>query len=134
LETLVSKGVEVEGDPARLKQALWHLLDNASDAMPDGGTIRVTLESDHISGLATLSIQDSGPGIQPEISHRIFEPFSTTKDGRTGLGLPIVMSIVEAHNGTIEVESAPTSGTAILVRLPLAPRESSTKNGGHKNG
>ena len=134
LETLVSKGVEVEADPARLKQALWNLLDNASDAMPDGGTIRVTLESDQVSGLATLSIQDSGPGIQPEISHRIFEPFNTTKDGRTGLGLPIVMSIVEAHNGTIEVESAPTSGTAILVRLPLAPRESSTKNGGHKNG
>ncbi|MEJ2715764.1 MAG: ATP-binding protein [Deltaproteobacteria bacterium] len=134
LETLITRGVEIEGDAARLKQALWHLLDNACDAITEDGTIRVTLEPDPTSDLATLRIEDSGPGIQPEIRHRIFEPFSTSKDGRTGLGLPIVLSIIEAHNGTIEVENTLTGGAAVTVRLPLSQGESSTKKGGHKNG
>jgi two-component system sensor histidine kinase PilS (NtrC family) len=129
LHTLVDKQVEVEGDSRRLKQALWHLLLNAAEAGGDGGVIRVTLESKGNSGQAVVKVQDSGPGIPPEIRDRIFEPFTTTKEGRKGLGLAIVLSIAEAHNGTIDIETAPTGGTVFVLRLPLASAESDKVQG-----
>lgn len=120
VERLINKRVEVEGEPARLKQALWNLLTNAADASPDGGVIRVSLEADMEAGQAVLEVQDSGSGILPEVRGRIFEPFTSTKESGTGLGLPLVLSIVEAHGGTIEAENAPGSGAVFVVRLPLA--------------
>lgn len=123
LETLIKVGVEVEGDPSRLKQAVWNLLANALDATRDGGSIRVVLEPDANSGQAVLTVQDSGPGIPVEVKDRMFEPFTTTKEKGTGLGLSIVMSIVRDHGGTIEAESNPGKGTVFTMRLPLAPSE-----------
>lgn len=123
LDTIIDKGIEVVGDAARLRQALWNLLANALDATPDGGTVAVLLTSDADAGQAVLRVQDSGAGIPPEIRDRIFEPFTTTKEKGTGLGLALVLSILEAHNGTIEVHSEPGSPTAFTVRLPLAESE-----------
>ena len=123
LETLIKRGVEVEGDPARLKQAFWNLFANALEATRDGGTIRVVLEPDSNMGHAVLTVQDSGPGIPVEIKNRMFEPFTTTKEKGTGLGLAIVMSIVRDHGGTIEAESNPGKGTVLTMRLPLASPE-----------
>jgi len=120
VETLVNRGVEVQGDPQRLKQALWNLLSNALEATPDGGVVRVSLESDEKPGQAVLRVKDSGTGIPPEIKDRIFEPFTSTKEGGTGLGLPMVLSIVEAHEGTIEIEEQWSIGTAFVIRLPVA--------------
>jgi len=120
VERLINKSVEVEGEPARLKQALWNLLANAADASHDGGVIRVSLEADQESGQAVLKVQDSGSGILPEVRGRIFEPFTSTKESGTGLGLSLVLSIVEAHGGTIEAGNAPGSGAVFVVRLPLA--------------
>ncbi len=120
LETLINTGVEVNADPPRIKQAVWNLLTNAVEACPNGGLVRVILESDPDSGQAVLIVQDNGPGIPPELGDRIFEPFTTTKESGTGLGLPIILSIIEAHNGTIEFESSPGGGTRFIVRLPLA--------------
>jgi signal transduction histidine kinase len=120
LETLINKAVEVEGDPMRLKQALWNLLTNAAEATEDAGVVRVTLESDEESGEAILRVQDSGPGIPHEIKDSIFDPFVSGREDGKGLGLPVVLSIVEAHKGTIETENAPTRGTIFIVRLPLA--------------
>ncbi len=120
LETLLSKGVEVEGDAARLKQVVWNLLTNALEATLDGGTIRVILDRDWELGEATLTIHDTGGGIPHGMRDRIFEPFATTKEKGTGLGLSVVLSIVEAHDGTLEVESEPESGTSISIRFPLA--------------
>jgi two-component system, NtrC family, sensor histidine kinase PilS len=121
VETLINKGVEVEGEPARLRQALWNLLTNAVDATPEGGIIRVLLGTEEESGYAVVKVQDSGPGIPQEIRERLFEPFTTTKEKGTGLGLSLVLSVVESHNGTIEVHSTPRTGTVFTVRLPPAP-------------
>jgi two-component system, NtrC family, sensor histidine kinase PilS len=123
LETLIHKGVEIEGDPGQLKQAFWHLLTNAAEAAGEAGLIRVVLEIDGRRREAVLKVHDSGPGIQPEIRDRIFEPFSTTKERGTGLGLAQVLSVVEAHGGTIDLESAPRTGTLVILRLPLASSE-----------
>jgi two-component system sensor histidine kinase PilS (NtrC family) len=120
LETRIHKGVEVEGEPARLRQALWNLLSNALDATPDGGVIRVVLECEPRSNEAVLEVQDSGAGIPLEIKDRIFEPFTTTKEKGTGLGLSLVLSIVKAHGGTVEAESSPGAPTVFTLRLPLA--------------
>jgi PAS domain S-box-containing protein len=112
----------VEGDEGQLQQALLNILLNARDAMPEGGS--VTIEGFAEGGTAFLTIADDGPGMDEETRSRIFEPFFTTKPpGQgTGLGLAIVYGIVQAHKGTIAVESAPGAGTTFLIALPLAER------------
>jgi len=132
LETLIHKGVEVEGDSARLRQAVWNLFANALDATPAGGVIRVVLESE--SGQAILKVEDSGPGIPPEIRDRIFEPFTTTKGKGTGLGLSLVLSVVQAHNGTVEAESSSGTGSLFIIRLPLASPKAAIEGGESDNG
>lgn len=127
LETRIAKGVEVQGDPTRLKQVLWNLLANALEAAPKNGAVRVTLETDMDINCAVLKVHDWGSGIPPEIMSRIFEPFTTTKEKGTGLGLSLVLSAVEAHSGTVEVESAPGAGTLFTVKIPLAPADSGAK-------
>jgi len=134
VSSLINKGVEVQGEPSRLKQALWNILSNAADASPQGGAIRVGLAADGASREAVLSVQDSGPGIPPEIKDRIYEPFTSTKENGTGIGLSLVLSIVEAHNGTIEAKNVPGSGAVFLVRIPLAPREELPHEGRWNNG
>ncbi len=119
----MNKGIEVEGDAARLKQALWNLLNNALEASAGTGRIRITLTADYDNQMAVLKVQDFGCGVPPEMTDRIFEPFTTTKDRGTGLGLSMVLSVVREHNGTIEMESPPGSGTTFTVRLPLADAE-----------
>ncbi len=111
---------EIEGYPGRINQVLMNLLSNAIQAMPDGGwlQIKTTQESsDEIS----ISIQDTGEGMDEEIRQRIFEPFFTTKDvGKgTGLGLAISLGIIQQHHGNIVVESQKGQGTQIIVRLPM---------------
>ncbi len=133
-EIFISKRVEVEGDPTRLKQAVWNLLANALEAVPDKGTVTVTLVSDEDSGMAILNIRDTGTGISSDIRDRIFDPFATTKNGGTGLGLPIVLSIVEGHKGTIEIGGVPGDGTSVEVRLPLAGSSAAGGEGELLNG
>lgn len=134
LETLIHKGVEVEGEPARLRQAFWNLFINALEAIPGGGVISIILESDAGSGHAILKVQDTGNGIPPEIRERLFEPFTTTKEGGTGLGLALVLSVVRAHHGSIETDSAPGLGSLFTVRIPLAAPEWGMAEGGKENG
>ncbi|MBI5251415.1 MAG: PAS domain S-box protein [Desulfomonile tiedjei] len=133
LETLINKGVEIEGDPVRLKQAVWNLLSNAADAIQEKGTIRVVLETPPNSCYAALTVQDSGTGILPEVRDRMFEPFTTTKEKGSGLGLALVLSVVESHNGTIEYDNIPGAGAAFVVRLPLA-EELAGRQGDEENG
>ncbi len=127
IETAISKGIEVEGDPSKLKQALWNLLINAVEASRDGGTIRITLEPELETNSALFKVQDWGSGIPPEIKDRIFEPFTTTKEKGTGLGLALVLSVVEAHRGTVEVHSTPGVGSTFSLRIPLATDENMKK-------
>lgn len=120
--SLPASPMVVEGDEGQLQQAVLNILLNARDAMPEGGT--VTIEGFAEGGTAFLTIADDGPGMDEETRSRIFEPFFTTKPpGQgTGLGLAIVYGIVQAHKGTIAVESAPGAGTTFLIALPLAQR------------
>jgi signal transduction histidine kinase len=114
-------------DANQIKQVLVNLLNNAVQAMPDGGRLAVTtqLVEREIDGvprrMVAVSVSDSGVGIPPENQERIFDPFFTTKEvGQgTGLGLSVSYSIVEKHNGKIEVESVPGVGSTFVVLLPL---------------
>jgi two-component system NtrC family sensor kinase len=112
---------DTQGDPVQLQQVVAHLVENAINAMPEGGVLEVSVGS--IDGDALrLRIADTGKGIPSQLRERIFDPFFTTKDqaGRVGLGLSVSHSIVEAHRGKILVESEEGTGAAITVLLPAA--------------
>ncbi|QDT35865.1 two-component system sensor histidine kinase NtrB [Stratiformator vulcanicus] len=108
----------VEVDPTLINQMLLNLALNASQAMPDGGTLELItrLGMDGIE----LFVIDNGPGIDEATRDRMFEPFVSTKPEGSGLGLPTVARIVAAHGGTIECESEPGKGTRFRVWLPTS--------------
>jgi len=112
--------VDVDGN--QLRQLVLNLVLNARDAMPDGGTLQISLSSEGPVGDArlVLRVEDDGHGIEFELQQRIFEPFFTTKPAGagTGLGLASVRSIVEMHQGHIQVTSAPGRGARFTVMLP----------------
>ena len=115
------EAVAVRADPGQLKQVLWNLLANASEATPTGG--RVCIRAFREKDEAVVEVADSGAGIAPEDLQRIFDPFFTTKERGTGLGLATVHRIVEGHGGRVEVSSTPGKGTTFRIRLPAAPLE-----------
>jgi len=123
----------VTGDATQLHQVLMNLCVNARDAMPQGGTIKLSAENieldKHYAAMnpearpgpyVLLRVQDSGTGMPPDVLEKIFEPFFTTKEvGKgTGLGLSTVLAIVRSHNGFIRVESASGKGTEFKIYLP----------------
>jgi signal transduction histidine kinase len=114
----------VKGDAHQLKQVFLNLLLNACEAMPDGGTIRVAGLKEFLDKHSvTVTISDSGGGIQPNILFKIFNPFFTTKPHGTGLGLAIVNRILLNHGGTIEaVNEGP--GALFRINLPLMESDS----------
>lgn len=130
-ETELGPGLRpVDGDGGQIAQVLNHLLLNAVQAMPGGGTILVQAENVPPGGrpglpLASseyvrISIRDQGPGIAPEHLHRLFDPFFTTKHKGRGLGLATSYSIVRKNDGVIEVDSKPGHGAAFHVYLPAS--------------
>ena len=105
-------------DPKMLRQLLYNLLLNAAQAMPFGGTLTVRLAEsgpDHL----VLAVSDTGVGIPAENLERLFVPFFTTKEEGTGLGLALCYSIVQAHQGRIDVESKVGLGTTFRIQMPL---------------
>lgn len=120
VELAVDGEIRLTCDPEGIKQVVWNLMLNAAQALPDGGT--VSIGARRAGDGCELSVADNGCGMDDEETKVIFEPFYTTKEGGTGLGLPMVAKIVEAHGGTIVVESAKGKGSTFIVRLPLAPR------------
>ncbi|MBI3287873.1 MAG: sensor histidine kinase, partial [Chloroflexi bacterium] len=111
--------MSLRGDALRLRDAFDRLILNAVEAMPEGGSLEVSLQDSGAEAL--IAIQDSGPGLSPsEAGARLFEPFYSTKAGRAGLGLAIARRIVEAHGGAIEAQSVLGQGSTFRVRLPLA--------------
>jgi len=120
------RGVEVEVDaaPGRVRvdeglvtAALVNLLKNALQASPPGG--RVVLRGRREGGLYALEVEDGGPGIPEAEATRVFEPFFTTREKGTGLGLPLARKIAEAHRGGLEMKSRPGQ-TVLTFRLPVA--------------
>jgi len=114
-ETLEGADFGFDGDPVKLKIALRNILTNAIESIRGMGEIRVRLA--RAPEMMTLSIEDTGAGIEKDILDRIFEPYFSTKDVGTGLGLPIAKKIVEDHGGTIEITSDPRKGTRITIRF-----------------
>jgi len=104
-----------------LRRALLNLVQNAADAMPQGGT--VILAGQGTATQVQLRVQDTGSGIPAEHLGQIFEPLYTTKPGGTGLGLYIVQEIVAAHQGQITVESVAGQGTTFTLTLPRTPSD-----------
>ena len=114
----------VELDPAQTREALWNLLINAAEAMPDGGDLSVAVgRSKNGDDFIEIVITDSGPGISKSEQEKIFQPFHTTKADGTGLGLAIVHRVVEAHAGETEVESEVGQGSSFRLRFPMTSNE-----------
>ncbi len=118
VEELPDDALYAEADEGQLKQVFWNLARNALQAMPQGGTLRATLESNSNERLR-ITFADTGRGMSPEQVEHLFEPFSSTTGG-TGLGLSIVYQIIRDHGGTINVRSLVGQGTTITVELPIA--------------
>lgn len=106
-------------DPDRFRQALLNVCLNAVEAMQDGGdlVLRLSADDDHVF----LDVEDTGPGIPPELLSRVFDPYFTTKSQGTGLGLVLVQNIVEAHGGTVQLTSEPGCCTTVHFALPRKP-------------
>jgi two-component system NtrC family sensor kinase len=103
----------------QLTQVFLNLIINASEAMPKGGKLHISAQV--LDRRLEIAFADSGSGIPPGERSKLFEPFHTTKDQGTGLGLTVSYSIVQQHGGTITVENAPGGGAIFTVALPLAP-------------
>ncbi|TVQ99729.1 MAG: two-component sensor histidine kinase [Desulfovibrionales bacterium] len=104
-------------DPSHIKQVLLNLAKNAVEAMPDGG--EVTISTAHGPDSIQVSVQDTGPGIPPEVLKRLFHPFFSTKPKGTGLGLAISFKLVQDHGGEIKVRSQVGCGARFDVYIPL---------------
>ncbi len=113
----------IMADPALFKQVLLNLLNNAADAMPQGGEIRIaaTVEKDADGAtMVVVRVSDTGQGMAPEVQRRIFEPFFTTKESGTGLGLCIAAQVMARHGGAIVLESSSDKGSMFAIWTPLA--------------
>ncbi len=113
--------IEINCDPQQIEQALIALEINAIEAMPEGGNLKIELQTlENMAGVR-IRVEDTGIGISQEDVNHIFEPFFTTKkDGKgTGLGLAVVHGIVESHNGRIDLESKVNIGTTFTITLPV---------------
>jgi signal transduction histidine kinase len=107
-------------DRETLRSAVLNLLINAVQAMEGGGQLVVRTRA---AGLGVLlELIDTGPGMDPETLAKAFRTFYSTKQGGSGLGLPTARKIIEAHGGTIDIESAPGRGTKVTIWLPAPPR------------
>lgn len=118
IERNISAGITVRADESRLQQVIMNLVLNAIQATPNGGWIRVQIGK--TATHATVSIEDSGPGVPVELREKIFEPFFTTKRTGSGLGLPIVHAIVTQHGGSVQLEHGPEGGARFVLSLPLS--------------
>ena len=110
----------IDVDRDQIKQAFYNIIRNAIQAMRSGGILRVCSGADETHQY--VSFADTGGGIQPDDISRVFEPYFTTKEGGTGLGLLIVRRIIRAHGGEVIIESAAGRGVTMTIRLPRADR------------
>ncbi len=111
-------GRQLLADADLLHQAFLNIIINAIQAMPHGGRLVLTTNPGPGGQGAKIVIQDTGEGIAPENAKRIFNPFFTTKDKGSGLGLSIVKSIIEGHHGQITIESQIGQGSKVIITLP----------------
>lgn len=110
--------IELPLERARMERVFLNLIDNALDAMPGGGSLHISAETDSTAVL--VSVEDSGPGISPQVRPRLFQPFATAgKKNGVGLGLALSQQAVLDHGGELWADQAPTKGARFLLKLPL---------------
>jgi len=123
----------MRGDPDKLRRVLINLVGNALDAMEEAGTPSPRLEilgGDNLAGSEVwVRVRDNGPGIPPATLARIFDPFYTTKRSGTGLGLALSKKVVDAHGGSLEVESSPERGSEFILSFPKSVRTQGARHG-----
>jgi signal transduction histidine kinase len=118
----------IVADERRLFNALYNLMNNAVPEVPPGGTITVAAREEPVGVGLHVTVEDTGKGMPPEIRDTLFTPAAkSSKRGGTGLGTKIVKDVVDAHHGTIKVESQLGVGTTFHIYLPLRPPTSRTK-------
>ena len=123
----------VEVDEGQISQAINNIIINADQAMPEGGVIEIdckniTISEENTSSLKKgryirIAIKDTGTGIPKELLHKIFDPYFTTKQKGSGLGLATTYSIIKRHNGYIDVDSKLGTGTTFYIHLPASDKE-----------
>ncbi|MBN8554720.1 MAG: GHKL domain-containing protein [Deltaproteobacteria bacterium] len=136
IKTSIDKNLFCFVDPRHLKQIFWNLIKNSIEAIRESGEILIKAsERDHDGeAMIVFSVEDTGAGISKEILDKVFDPFFSTKDSGTGLGLALVYQLVKSHSGQMGVESEPTRGTkfwfALLKDGPAEERSLSAASGG----
>ncbi|HEY85109.1 MAG TPA: GHKL domain-containing protein, partial [Chloroflexi bacterium] len=116
--TLAKQLPEIVVDRGRVEQVFSNLIENAIHAMPEGGVINISACNLPAKGVVAIHISDTGYGISISDPRKIFEPFTTTKNRGTGLGLALSRRILEAHNGSIRIAASGQTGTTFEIRLP----------------
>ncbi len=136
----------IEVDEGQISQVIQNLVINAQQAMPDGGALQVyaenlIIETDHFDGIpfkkgdyVKISFKDFGVGIQRNHLSKIFDPYFTTKQKGSGLGLSIVFSVIKKHDGYITVESIPGAGTTFHIYLPASVKKTLPRRGKEEEG
>ena len=117
VQNLGSQPLPIRVDPDLMKQAILNVVLNGVQAMPDGGTL--TLRAFASSQAAVLEIEDTGPGVSPEIRDKIFNLYFTTKQSGSGIGLALAFRALQLHNGAVELDSEPGKGATFRLLLPL---------------
>jgi signal transduction histidine kinase len=107
-------------DAAQIRQCLINLVRNATDAVIAKGGGRVTLRTRKADTRVVIAVEDEGTGIAPDVQARMFDPFFSTKEGGSGLGLALTQQIVKDHGGDLSVSSAVGRGTTFTVSVPAA--------------
>ncbi|MBI5606869.1 MAG: GAF domain-containing protein [Deltaproteobacteria bacterium] len=113
---------KVFGDNRQLRHVFYNLFLNSCQALPHGGllTLRTFLDKEPGRSWIACEVKDNGGGIPPELLHNIFNPFFTTKDHGSGLGLSIVHKIITRHQGEVDIDNRPGEGVSFLIKFPLA--------------
>jgi PAS domain S-box-containing protein len=111
----------VTADRTLITSALLGIVENALEAMPDGGTLSLGVRALSEREMVAFEVIDTGRGIPEELREKIFQPFFTTKGGGTGLGLSIAQGVIQGHRGRIRIGSRPGGGTIVTVELPMSP-------------
>jgi signal transduction histidine kinase len=113
----------IDADPELLKEVFVNLMVNACEAMENGGKIIISEEealAENIGRAVLVKFTDNGPGMSEEVRKRVLEPFETTKENGTGLGLFIAVRIIEEHGGTMELHSKEGQGTTFAITFPAS--------------
>lgn len=116
--------LSISADGDLLRQALLNVVRNALDAMPGGGHLRVSVARN--GGMCEICVSDTGSGIPIGVRDRIFEPYFSTKENGSGIGLALTLRAMQMHGGSVDVESDPGEGTKLCLRLPALPAELSS--------